>query len=172
VIKVLRLALLLAFLLLVQVTLIPHARAFEVVPDLGLVTTVAIAYREGPEMGAVFGFFAGFVTDLFLSTPLGVSALAFALTGYLVGVVQGGLLRTAWWVPPLLGVVGGLVGGLLFLGIGGLVGQDQLFTLHALQLVGRAALYDGIAALVIFPLVAMVDPAEDTGRLRSDSSRW
>jgi rod shape-determining protein MreD len=126
---------------------------FGVVPDLGLVATVALAYREGPEPGAIFGFAAGLSVDLFLQTPLGLSALAYALTGYLIGILQGALLRSAWWVAPVLGGLGGIIGGLLFIGIGAIVGQEQLFALRSLRLVLLAGLYDAVVAPIVFPIV-------------------
>ena len=90
-IRVGRLLLLLIAIVLVQTAVLPYARVFGVVPDLGLVATVAIAYREGPELGSIFGFAAGLAMDLFLQTPLGLTALAFALTGYVIGILQGAL---------------------------------------------------------------------------------
>lgn len=151
-----RLALFLVVIVLVQTTLLPYGRTFDVVPDLGLVAAVAIAYREGPEIGATFGFCAGLATDFFLQTPLGLSALAFALTAYLIGLVQGALLRSAWWVPPVLGGLGGIIGGFLFVGIGAIVGQDQLWALRSVRIVLLAAAYDALVAFVIFPIAAVV----------------
>ncbi len=148
-----RLALLLVAIVLIQTTILPYLRVFGVVADLGLVATVAVAYREGPETGAIFGFAAGLSMDMFLQTPLGLSALAYALTGYLIGILQGGMLRSSWWVPPVLGALGGLIGGLLFIGIGALVGQDQLFALRSLRVVLIASLLDAIVAPVMFPIV-------------------
>ena len=72
---------------IVQVTVFPHLRIFGVVPDLGLVLAVAVAYRLGPEAGALTGFAAGLGYDLFLETPLALSALSYALTAYAIGVV-------------------------------------------------------------------------------------
>src|SRR4029450_12697441 len=84
---------------------------FGAVPDLLLVATIAVGYQRGPEAGAVFGFVGGLAIDCFLSSPLGVSALAFALVGYGVGVFQSGLLRSSRWIAPVLGGIGGLGGG-------------------------------------------------------------
>jgi rod shape-determining protein MreD len=149
-----RLALLLIAIVLIQTTILPYLRVFDVVADLGLVATVAVAYREGPETGAIFGFAAGLSMDLFLQTPLGLSALAYALTGYLIGILQGGMLRSAWWVSPVLGAFGGIIGGLLFIGIGALVGQEQLFALRSLRVVLLAGLLDAIVAPIMFPIVS------------------
>jgi rod shape-determining protein MreD len=148
-----RLALLLVAIVLIQTTILPYARVFGVVADLGVVATVAVAYREGPETGAIFGFAAGLSMDLFLQTPLGLSALAYALTGYLIGILQGGLLRSSWWIPPVLGGIGGILAGALFVGLGALVGQEQLFALRSLRVVLLAGLYDAIIAPIMFPIV-------------------
>jgi rod shape-determining protein MreD len=151
-----RLALYLVLIVLLQTTVLPYGRVFDDVPDVGLVATVAVAYREGSEVGATFGFFAGLAIDFFLQTPLGLSALAFALTGYLIGLLQGALLRSAWWVPPVLGALGGILGGALFVGIGAIVGQDQLWALRSVRIVLLAAAFDALVAFVIFPITALV----------------
>ena len=84
-----RLVLLLAAAVLLQTAVFPHLRIGGAVPDIGLVLVVAVATREGVEAGAAMGFVTGLTVDLYLQTPLGLSALAFALTGAAVGVVQG-----------------------------------------------------------------------------------
>lgn len=156
-----RLGLYLILLTVVQTTVLPHLRIFGVVPDLGLVAAVALAIRYGPETGAVFGFFAGLATDAFLQTPLGLAAFSFGMTAYLVGVLQARLVRPAWWVHPAVAAGAGVVAGLLFVGVGALIGQDQLWALRSVRTILLAALYDGVVALAIFPLtdrVARVGP--------------
>src|SRR3981189_467198 len=98
-------------LVVLQTAIFPHLRVFGAIPDLCLVATVAIAYEEGPQVGAIFGFAAGLAIDLFLSSPAGLSALAFSLTGYFLGIFQGGLVRESRNIAPVMGVIGGLIGG-------------------------------------------------------------
>jgi rod shape-determining protein MreD len=148
-----RLALVIVLLVIVQVTVFPHLRIFGVVPDLGLVLAVAIAYRDGPEAGALAGFAAGIGYDLFLETPLGMSALSYALTAYAVGVVQTGMLRSPRWIAPVLGGAAGIVGGFTFIGIGGLVGVEGMWTGRAVAVVLLAAAYDALVAPALFFLV-------------------
>jgi rod shape-determining protein MreD len=109
-----RLVALVVLTVVVQVVLFPHVRLAGRVPDLGLILAVAVAFDHGPEEGAIVGFVAGLGFDLFLSTPLGLTGLAYALTAYAVGVVQGGMLRAPRWFTPVIGLVGGIAGGLLF----------------------------------------------------------
>lgn len=153
VIRGIRLALVLVAVVLLQTAVFPHLRIAGVAPEIGLVATVGVAFVAGAETGAVFGFAAGFALDLFLSTPLGLSAFAWSITGYAVGVLQGAVLRAAWWFVPAVTFVAGLVGGLLFILLGAIVGQGQLWGWDSLRTVIVAAGYDALIAPLVFPVV-------------------
>jgi rod shape-determining protein MreD len=149
----LRLALVVVAAVVFQTTLFSSGlRVFGVMPDLCLVLTVAVAFHQGPERGAVFGFAAGFATDLFLSTPLGLSALSFTVVGYGVGLLQSGFVRPSRWVAPFMGALGGLAGGALFVAVGALAGQDHLLAPRSLKVIVVAAAYDALLAFVAFPV--------------------
>jgi rod shape-determining protein MreD len=172
VIRRLRLLLLVALAVLLQTALFPHLRIGAAVPDVGLVLVVAVATREGVEAGATMGFVTGLLVDLFLQTPLGLSALSFALTGAAVGVVQAGLLRPGRWVAPLLGAFGGLTANLLFVGIGILAGQQQLQTVHALRILAFSVLYDALIAAFVFPLAMWAIGPGATSRTATAGAGW
>jgi rod shape-determining protein MreD len=149
----LRLALLILAVVVLQTTVFSAGlRVFGVMPDLGLVLTVAVAFYIGPERGAVFGFVSGLAVDLFLSTPLGLSALSFALVAYGVGFVEGGLVSSSRWVAPIMGALGGLAGGVLFVGVGAIAGQDQLLALSSVRIIVIASAYDALIAFAVFPI--------------------
>ena len=159
-----RLAGLVVFVVIVQVAVFPHLRLFGVVPDLGLLLALAVGYQEGPEAGAIVGFAAGFGFDLFLETPLGLDALTYAVVGYTIGVLESGLFRSPRWMPSFLGAVGGLAGGLLFIGLGVLVGLDAVKGTQGLVTISYAALYDAILAPFVFFLVRWVLGSDDRVR--------
>jgi rod shape-determining protein MreD len=145
-----------ALLVVVQVTVFPHLRLLGAVPDLGLLLALAVAYRDGPEAGLVAGFVAGLGVDLFLETPIGLSALTYSLVAYGAGVLQTGVLRTPRGIAPLLGALGGLVSGTLFVAIAVLVGVDIGFTSHTMALISASALYDAVLAPIVFALTGRV----------------
>ncbi len=151
--RAVRYFLLVVTLVVLQTALFPSLRLWGAAPDLLLVATIAVAYERGPQTGAIFGFVAGLAIDCFLSSPLGVSALAFTLVGYGFGVFQGGLVRSARWMAPLLGGLGGLIGGFLWVAVAAVAGQDGLFAGAAIRTVFVAALYDAVVALAVFPFV-------------------
>jgi rod shape-determining protein MreD len=161
-----RLVLLVITLVVIQTTVFPHLRVFGAIPDLTLVATVAIAYEEGPQTGALFGFISGLVLDLFLASPLGLSALANACTGYGVGVFQGGMVRESRVLPMALGGIGGLFGGTIFVIVGGIVGQSGYFSLTSVRVIIVAAIYDAIVAPAIFPFTRWANHNPDLGYRR------
>lgn len=148
-----RLAAVVVLMLLLQVTVFPHLRIEGVAPDLGLLVAVAVGYHDSAEAGAITGFCAGFAFDLFLETPVGLHALSYAIVGYAAGVLEGGLLRSPRWMPTLLGALGGLAGGLIFVGVGYLVGVDAVKGTQAITTISIAALYDALLAPFVFLLV-------------------
>ncbi len=163
-----RVGVMLVVTVVVQVALFPHLRLVGRVPDLGLVVAVAVAFDHGPEAGAVVGFLAGLGFDLFLETPLGLTALAYALTAYSVGVLQGGVLRTPKWFTPVIGGASGIVGGMLFVGIGLLAGVDGVHGNHAYATVAFASAYDALLAPFVFLMIGawLREPREHVGGRR------
>jgi rod shape-determining protein MreD len=168
VIRRVRLGLVILVAVVLQTTLFTHLRIDGVAPDLGLVCVLAVAYECGPETGVVFGFLCGLAMDLFLTTPLGLSALSWAVTGYVVGVFQTQIVRTTPWLPLILGGLGGLFGGLVFLLVGGAVGEPGFLSTAGLRSVLIAAAYDALIAPVVFPIVrrAARIPDMSTWRVR------
>jgi rod shape-determining protein MreD len=157
-----RVVALLVVTVVLQVAVFPHIRLDGRVPDLGLIVAVAIAFDHGPEAGALFGFFAGVGFDLFLETPLGLSGLAYALTAYTVGVLQGGVLRTPKWFTPVIGALSGLMCGLIFVGVGLLAGVDGVHGNQAFATIVLTSAYNALLAPFVFVAVGawLRDPSD------------
>lgn len=139
-----------------QVALMPQLRLFGVVPDLGLLFALAIAWYEGSETGAVFGFIVGSAYDLFLPTPLGVTGLAYALCAWTLGLTQGMVMRRSRILTVAIGFLGGLMSGTIFVVTSILAGADQLQDVAVVGVVLRVALYDALLAPVAFALVTLL----------------
>ena len=54
-------------------------------PDIVWLLPITAALLDGPETGAIVGFWSGLAFDLVLPTPFGLSALVGMLLGYAVG---------------------------------------------------------------------------------------
>lgn len=112
--------------LLLQTTLLARLRIFGVMPDFMLLLAVAGGITAGPTRGATLGFASGMLIDLFLPTPLGLSALVFTLVGYGVGVANTGVLRSAWYIPVLTAGGASIAGVILYALIGSVLGERMV----------------------------------------------
>lgn len=149
----LRVPLVLLTALLVQVTVLSRVRFFGVIPDLMLLVSIAGGIVGGPARGAVIGFFSGMAIDVFLATPLGLSALVFCIVGYTVGIVETGILRAAWWIPVTTAVVASVGGEALFALAAQVVGRPDVLTPR----VGLVAvIVGGFNALLALPVAKVV----------------
>lgn len=121
-----RLMLVIFGVLVLHASLLQGLRAAGIPADGLVLVAVVGGALGGPERGAVIGFSAGLVADLFLQTPFGLSALAYCLAGFTTGVLQGNVIRAAWWIMPVTAFVGSAVGVAFYALIGAMVGVQDL----------------------------------------------
>ena len=142
-----RLPLLLLTALLLQTSVLVRLRVVGVMPDVMLLGAVAGGITAGPTRGAGLGFASGMAIDLFLPTPLGLSALVFTLVGYGVGVANTGVLRSAWYIPMLTAGAASVAGVVLYAVAGSMLGEPML-TGHLVTI----ALVVGVSNAVLAPV--------------------
>jgi rod shape-determining protein MreD len=145
----LRLILVVVLFLVAQTAVLSRLRIAGVAPDSMLLLAVCAGVVGGPERGAVVGFLSGIAFDLFLvTTPVGLSALVYALVGYAVGLVAEGTVRSAWWIPVGTAGAASAVGSVLFaVSANVIAGADYVGTRLTV-----VALVVGLANAVLAPL--------------------
>lgn len=149
----LRVLLLIFILIILQTTIATHLYVFGAIPDLLLVATVAVAYNEGPRAGALFGFFSGLVLDLFLVSPFGLSAISNSVTGWAIGTFQAGMAFKTRRTQVFLAALGGVIGGAVFVIIGGVVGVTGYLSLYSVQVIVAGSIWDAVVSVPIFMVV-------------------
>lgn len=150
-------------LLVVQLTLLDSVRVAGAHPDIVLLIPVAAGYVGGPDRGAAFGFATGLLIDLFLPTTFGMSALVGCLVGYGVGLATTGLVRSSWWLSPLVAAAAAAAGTVGYAILGALLGEPQQLTVFlapALAVVTPAA---AILAIPVLRFVAWAVPPQVPG---------
>lgn len=133
--------------LVLHTSVFPQLRVADVRPDLMLLLAGLGGLAAGPQVGAVFGFACGLAVDLVLQTPLGLSALTFALIGYAVGTFQGVLLRSAVWLTPAVAAAASAIGVLAFALVGAVLGQGHLLTPAVFTVMGVVAMLNAVLAI-------------------------
>jgi rod shape-determining protein MreD len=142
---VLRSSLLLLVAVILQVTLVASLRIGGAQADVMLLIGIAAGLSAGRQRGAIYGFAAGLVYDLLLTTPLGLSALTYALVGHLAGTAREAILRSAWWIPMASAAAGSALGVILYVVLGTVVGQESR-GLPIVTIVVVVALVNGLMA--------------------------
>jgi rod shape-determining protein MreD len=121
-----RTSLLLIVGLVLQIGLLDDLRVMGVHPELLLAVAVGTGVARGAERGAMVGFAAGLLTDLFLSGRFGIVGLSYGLAGYSAGLLSDGVPRTSRWIDAGFMAVGSAVGVALYAVIGSLFGMGTL----------------------------------------------
>lgn len=122
---VLRLIVIALVVVTVQSTLLTDMRPFGVVVDLLVGFAVVTGVCAGPEAGILAGFVFGTAIDLLLTTPFGLSGLAYGLAAFLIGLLKSTItVGQVWWLTASLVFAGSALGVALYLVLGTLVGQE------------------------------------------------
>lgn len=143
----LRLPLAVLLVLTLQYSVLQDMRVRDIRPDALLLFAVVAGIVGGSETGAVVAFAVGLVADLFVQTPLGLSALTYALVAFAVGSLQAGLIRSSWWITPLTALIGSAAGVLLFVVIGAVLGQTQLVSGEVPVIAATVAVMNAVLSL-------------------------
>lgn len=142
--------------LVIQVSVLARLQLPGAVPDLLLLTVVALALVYGHVGGAFIGFGAGLLADLAppADHAAGRYALVLCVIGYAVGLAkpENGRIRSV--AGPMLVVVAAAIGStLLYAGVGSLVGDTAARHVGLGGLLFSAAVYDLLLAPFTVPFI-------------------
>jgi rod shape-determining protein MreD len=166
--RALVLTVLMVLVLALQTTVLPRLGLPGATPDLVLLLVVSLALADGPVTGMWTGFAAGLTLDLVppADHAVGRYALVLTLVGYLAGLLQDELDRSA--VLPFLVVAAAAAGGTaLYAGLGALFSEVGVDGGTLLGLLPTAVLYDVLLAPFVVPFVIKL-----ARRNEPDLVRW
>jgi rod shape-determining protein MreD len=128
-------------------------------PDLLILVLASFAMAEEPRSAAIAGFAAGFLRDLLLSSPAGLSAFAYALTAYAVSLA--GVARGVW---AYLGLVAGatFVSQTLF-GLGTILLGQTVDASPLPRVIAVTTGYNALLAPLLMPLLRKVALVQRAG---------
>lgn len=140
--------------LLVQLTVFVDVRIAGVAPELLALLAVIAGFFVGPDRGPVIAFAAGLLWDVYLPTPLGVSAITFAVVAFAVGSLNEGLFHDT---RSQLMLVAGVASASTVIGyalLGSILGESGLIGAHMLVVAFVVGLINAVVAPLAAPLMA------------------
>ena len=154
-----RIATLAFFILVLQLTLIPHMGLADVYPKLMILAIVALVLGRNPVPAVIIGFVLGFLQDLGNAEHLGANALAKSLIAYWVSRFGAEFLPENPLFRGFIVMAACLVNDIIFFSITLRFSiPDILFAFFRYSLL--SSLYTAVVAVVIFFIFEMV-----TGRM-------
>lgn len=157
-----RITLVVLLFVAVQQTLMLDLRVGGVHPDIMVLLPIVAGIIAGPARGGTMGFATGLVSDLFLPTPFGLSALVGTMIGFAVGVVTLAVDRTARWLPPVVALGASALYEVIYPLLGSVLGQPQMVHTDLLRIVLVVSITNAVLALPALRLVQWALPAVST----------
>jgi rod shape-determining protein MreD len=174
--SVVRLALVIFLVLMVQQTVMLALRVGGAHPDLLWLLPITAALIDGPETGAIVGFWSGLAFDLVLPTPFGLSALVGCLLGFATGTLTAAVDPRAAWLKPVAALTGSVAADMLFAVLGAVLGQQQMVQVDFLSLFLVVAVSSVVLVLPVSRLMRWALAGETHRRslvpAQADSRLW
>ena len=155
-----RLGIVFVVALVIQLTVFVDVRIFDVAPELLALVAGVAAFFVGPERGPVIAFVAGLLWDVYLPTPLGVSAVVFAVVAYVVATLNEGLFhdtRTQLVGVVAVGSAASVIGYAL---LGAIVGEGGLISADLIVIALVVGASNAVLAPIAAPIMAWALAAE------------
>lgn len=82
--------------IILESTLFQYTRIYGVKPDFSIMIIVAYAIMRGSSYGAFIGLGAGLLTDMFYGRTIGINALSYMVTGYIIGQTHENVFKDSF----------------------------------------------------------------------------
>ena len=137
--------------LLLQLTFFSEVRVAGVAPELPALVAILAGLFAGPQRGSMIAFCAGLMWDVYLSTPLGLAAAAFAVVAYILGGVTEDLFHDTRIQTAVLVFAGTAAMVTAYALLGEVFGQRGLIDDRLLRVVLVASGFNAVLSLVAAP---------------------
>ncbi len=143
-----RLALVAIVAVLFQLSVLDTIAVHGAHPDVMILLAIGAGMAAGSQRGAVVGFAIGLLADLFVDTPFGLSAFAFVLVAFAVGLAPTTLSERAGPLSQIgMAAVATAGGTLLYAGAGYVFGQPGILRDNIVAIISVVTAANALLAL-------------------------
>ena len=149
----LKIGVVLVVTVVLQLTLFVDVRIYGVAPELLALVAALAGMSAGSDRGSLIAFNAGLLWDLYLPTPLGLAAISFALTAYVVGSLEAGLFHDSRVQVVVLSFLATGAAITTYALLGSVIGQRGLVDDDLPRIILTASIVNAVLAPLVAPVV-------------------
>jgi rod shape-determining protein MreD len=138
--------------LCIQTTIVTDLKPFGATADLMLLGATSAGVAGGAQRGALAGFIYGFLFDLVLVSPFGISPLVYGLAGFMAGYVHTITVDPTWWLSSLAVAASSAAGVIGVAFVGTFVGLDGLIHPDLVKTAIVVGVINGLLAPLVMPV--------------------
>ncbi len=153
--KLLSIALLIIFVVLIEAAALSNWYLLPATPDIMLIVLLYISMHNGPIVGQVTGFSSGLLIDFLSSSPFGLNALIRTILGFISGVMHLNLHSKGVFIPVLVAFIATLSKALLLFLVSFFYPEKiALYSLFTSQL-WYECIFNALLSPIIFYVLSM-----------------
>lgn len=138
---------------ILQTTLFQYIAIVGVKPNTALLIIISYAILRGDIEGALVGFFAGFIQDIFFGQILGMFALFWAFTGYVCGKPFKDFFPENYLMPVALASICMLANELAFYSVDFLLTGKREIYFYFSKIILPETLYTTVLSLFVYRFI-------------------
>jgi rod shape-determining protein MreD len=137
--------------IVVQLSVFVDVRFAGVAPELLALAAVLAGFLAGPKRGATIAFVAGLLWDVWLPTPLGIAAMAYAMVAFVIGSVGAGLFHDSRLQIAAIASLGSAAAVMGYALLAEVVGQRGMVDLELFRVAFIAGILNAVFAGLLLP---------------------
>ena len=141
------------FNFIIQSTLLQYAAVAGIVPNTALIIVVSYALLRDDVEGALLGFFAGFLADIFFGRVIGVSALLLMFAGYFAGKPFRDFFKENYIAPLILVAIASVSYEFVFYVLNFLLLGRVNFPRYFVQIILPTAVYNVALCVFVYRMI-------------------
>ncbi len=156
------------FFFLLQTCVFPYLKLGSVVPDLLVLLVCVYGFFFGEKSGAMYGFFAGMLLDVFFGEMLGLNALILTVVGYLNGGFNGLFYDEDIRLPMFLIALSDATYGIMFYVLSFLIKGKLSFGYYLVNIILPEIFYTLLISLIIYPPLLWINNLFEGYRIKKE----
>jgi len=149
---------------ILESTLFQYTRIYGVKPDFSIIIIVAYAIIRGGSYGTFIGLGTGLLVDMLYGRAIGINALSYMVTGYIIGQAHENVFKDSFIPPLIFNFIAIIIFQHTYLLLSyfsnNFPSTDISYAYMLLKVILPQALYNAVAGSVIYRYIYKLDEAK------------